>query len=84
MDLSRKLIDEHKTDLNELKISYHDNKFKKTVDMFALFQDKKKIESISTDIKSRLSFYRTFFRLTAIAFPMFVILGILTVTMTWN
>ena len=84
MNLSKKLINEHKSDLKELKISFHDNQFKQTVDMFALFQDRKKIENLSDDLKTRLSFYRTYFRLTLIAFPMFVALGILTVIMTWK
>lgn len=83
-DLSKKLINEHSSDLKELKISYHDNQFKKTVDMFALFHDRQKIESLSDDLKARLSFYRTYFRLTVIAFPMLAVLGILTVMMTWN
>lgn len=57
MNLSKKLIVEHKPDLKELKISFHDNQFKQTVDMFALFQDWKEIEKISDDVKVRLSFY---------------------------
>lgn len=84
MNLSKKLIVEHKSDLKELKISFHDNQFKQTVDMFALFQDWKEIEKISDDVKVRLSFYRTYFRLTLIAFPMFAVLGILKVMMTWK
>lgn len=84
MNLSKKLITEHKSELRDLKVSFHDNQFKQTVDMFALFQDRKKIENISDDIKTRLSYYRTYFRLTLIAFPMFAVLGILTVVMTWK
>lgn len=84
MNLSKKLIVEHKSDLKKLKISFYDNQFKQTVDMFALFQDRKNIENISDDIKTRLSFYRTYFRLTLIAFPMFSVLGILTVVMIWK
>lgn len=84
LDLSRKLITENKSELKEMKISFYDNQYKKAVDMFALFQEKQKIESISEDIKTRLSYYITFFRLTLIAFLMFVSLGILTIVMTWN
>ena len=84
MDLSKKLIVEHKAELKDLKINFYDNQFKQTVDMFALFQDRERIENISEDIKTRLSFYRTYFRLTLIAFPMFAVLGILTVMMTWK
>ena len=84
MNLSRKLIVEYKAELKDLKISFHDNQFKQTVDMFALFQDREKIENLSEDIKTKLSFYRTYFRLTLIAFPMFAVLGILTVVMTWK
>ena len=80
--LSEKLINEHKSDLNELKIGFHDNQFKKTVDMLALFHDRQKIETLSDDIKTRLSYCRTYFRLTLIAFPMFAVLGVLTVMMT--
>jgi|GEM_PF-2155954 len=84
INLSKKLITEHKSELRDLKVSFNDNQFKQTVDMFALFQDRKKIENISDDIKTRLSYYRTYFRLTLIAFPMFAVLGILTVVMTWK
>ena len=84
LGLSRILIDENKTELAGLNIGYHDNGFKKTVDIVALLQDRKKIEAISTDIKIRLSYYRTFFRLAIIAFPMFAVLAIITVVMTWN
>ena len=82
MKLSEKLINEHKSTLNELQIGFHDNKFKKTVDMFALFYDSQRIEVLTDDIKTRLSYYRTYFRLTLIAFPTFAILGVLTVMMT--
>lgn len=84
INISRKLINEYKTDLNELKINYHDNQFKKTVDMFALFQERKKVELISSDLKLELSFFRKYFWLTLIAFLMFAVLGILTIVMTWK
>jgi hypothetical protein len=84
MNLSKKLITEHRSELRDLKVSFNDNQFKQTVDMFALFQDRKRIENISDDIKTRLSYYQTYFRLTLIAFPMFAVLGILTVVMTWK
>jgi len=84
VNLSKKLIVEHKAELKDLKINFYDNQFKQTVDMFALFQDRERIENISEDIKTRLSFYRTYFRLTLIAFLMFAVLGILTVMMTWK
>jgi hypothetical protein len=83
MKLSKKLISEHKSELRDIKVSFSVNQFKQTVDMFALFQDRKKIENISDDIKIKLSYYRTYFRLTLIAFLMFAVLGILTVVMTW-
>ena len=84
INLSKQLIVQHHDKLDELRISYIDNRFKTTVDMFALFQERKKIEDISTDIKLRLSFFRTYFRLTAIAFPMVALLGLTTVIMTWE
>jgi hypothetical protein len=83
IDLSKLLIVEHQDKLDELNISFIDNRFKTTVDIFALLKDLKKIEKISADIKTRLSFFRTYIRLTAIAFPMFAILGLMTVIMTW-
>lgn len=79
--LSRKLIDEHKTDLESLKISFHDKPYRKAVDIFTLFRERKKIESLSDDIKTRLSYFRTYFRLMLIAFLMFGVLGALTVLM---
>lgn len=82
--MSKKLIVDHKTYLDKMKINYHDSKFKTTVDMFALFKNQQKIEELSDNIKSQLSFYQTYFRLTLIAFLMFAVLGILTVIMTWN
>jgi len=84
INLSKQLIVNHRDKLDELRISYIDNRFKTTVDMFALLQERKKIETISSDIQTRLSFFRTYFRLTLIAFPMVAILGVTTVVMTWN
>tara|TARA_R110002050_G_scaffold45957_3_gene108368 strand:+ start:4111 stop:4521 length:411 start_codon:yes stop_codon:yes gene_type:complete len=84
INLSKQLIVNHQDKLDELKISYIDNRFKTTVDMFALFQERKKIETVSNDIKTRLSYFRTYFWLTLIAFPMVAILGVTTVIMTWN
>lgn len=84
MRLSKLLLNQHKSELQALKISYHDNQFKQTVDMMALLQDRKKIETISDELKTKLSFCRTYFKLTLIAFLMVIVLGILTVTMTWQ
>lgn len=82
IELSRILINQHKDKLIEMRIAYHDNRFKKTVDMYDLLHDRNNIGQISSDVKSRLSYYTTFFRLTAIAFPVFVVLGILTAILT--
>ena len=84
INLSNQLIVYHQDKLDELRISYIDNRFKTTVDVFALLQEREKIENISTDIKWRLSFFITYFRLTAIAFPMVALLGLTTVIMTWK
>jgi hypothetical protein len=82
--LSKRLIIEHQEELDELKISYIDNRFKTTVDMIALLQQREKIECISTHIKTILSFFRTYFLLTIIAFLMVVVLGFISVMMSWN
>ncbi|KAB1065990.1 hypothetical protein [Salibacter halophilus] len=79
LGLSRKLIDEHRSELKDLNISYHDNSFKKTVDMFALFQKRKKIEDLSADLKISFSYYQTYFRLAIIGFIVTAILGVYVV-----
>ena len=84
IELSKRLIIQHQNKLDELRISYIDNRFKTTVNMFSLLQKRKRIENISSDIKMRLSFFRTYLRLTIIAFLVTAILGLTTVMMTWN
>lgn len=84
VNLSKQLVFQHQDQLDQMKIRYISSQFKTTVDMFALLKQRKKIENISTDIKIRLSFFRTFFRLTVIAFLMFGILGLITVILTWK
>ena len=79
MDLSKKLITEHKCDLIELKIGFQDNQYKKTVEMLTIFYNKQKIGDLSADLKISLSSYQTYFRLTIIAFPVLAIFGIWTV-----
>jgi hypothetical protein len=81
MALSRKLIDEHRSELKRLDIRFRDNKLKKTVDMLGLFQNRKEIENISVDLKTRLSYYRTYFQLAVIAFIFTAILGVSIVLM---
>jgi len=84
IDLSNILVNKHKHFLKDKKISYHDTRFKKTVDMFSLLKKRHEIEEISNDMKIRLSYNRTFLRLVLVAFPMTAILGIMTIVMTWN
>ncbi|MEM6265335.1 MAG: hypothetical protein AAGI38_22730 [Bacteroidota bacterium] len=82
MGLSRQLIEGYKGNLKELNIRYQDDQFRKTVDMFALFQEKQTLEKLSRDIGVQLSFFRTYFQLTLIAFSINIVLGILTVLLT--
>ena len=83
IDLSSLLILKYQDRLDQDSVSYQVTQFKKTVNMFDLFLKRKALEPISADIKNRLSYYRTFFRLTLVAFLMFPVMGVLMVVLTW-
>lgn len=84
MALSRVLIDEHKAELKALKVTYYEYRFSKAVEPFSLMKVRHELESIAPDIGPRISYARTYFRLTLIAFPTFALLSLLTVVMTWK
>jgi len=83
IDLSSLLIDQYQDRLDQNSVSYQVTQFKKTVNMMDLFFKRKALDSISADIKNRLSYYRTYFQLTLLAFLMFPVMGILMVVLTW-
>ena len=79
LKLNSILLNKHMDFIKEKKISYFDYAFRKSIDLFALFSRRKEIESISGEIKDKLSHCLTLFRLALIAFFVTAIFGFLIV-----